>query len=168
MFTLKKQHAKVSHINTREEKHGDEPVLAIDIGLQMDVGAEFLDALEPGLRGAFYGATEDDDGPPTKLLYAALGPLTWACNMKDASLEFHARAKADQLQFTVSVKKLKLELLAGGTVSAHFHAQTNPTPDQVGRLSAKLGDMVSISVVPSDLFAGGGASEAKGDDNGED
>ncbi len=44
-FNLEKHTAKIAHINLREERHGDDPVLAVDIKVTADVPNDFLSYL---------------------------------------------------------------------------------------------------------------------------
>lgn len=151
MFTITKQSAQVAHLNVREEIHGDEHVLALDITVKADVANDFLDQLSPGLRVALYGPAAQSDidaGHVTVVRFPACKVLDWEGEMKAAALVIHGGRKADNLDFTADINKLVLSLKDGGTVSIKFRAQVLPDPGQVGQLSDVLGEDVKVSVKP--------------------
>lgn len=158
MFSLQEQPAQVTHINTREEKHGEDGVLAIDIDIQADIGKDFLLQLAPRLGEFLY----DED----KLRFQQLEAPRWKCGIKEASLVVNGGSKKSTLAFVVNIKHADLEPLEGGTVVLKFRAATNPVPDQVGVLSGLLGKPVKVSLVLNDLFSG--QAGAAGGEGGED
>lgn len=152
MFTLTKHAAKVTHLNVREEKHGEEEVLALDIKINADIGNDFLDQLSPGLKAAFYAqdstAMDLGDTHLPVIKFPKLPSLDWDGEMK-ADLVLHGERKADNLEFTADINKLVLNLKEGGTVNMTFRAQCLPDPVEVGKISELLGQMVKCSVTPS-------------------
>ena len=151
MFHLNKQVAKVVHLNVREETHGEEGVLAIDVRVSCDVPNTLLDDLAPGLREALYdkGAQgELEEGRLTAVRFPLLAPLDWELSLALAQFVLHVGRKADDLEFTASVNKLRLAPKDGGTVTVWFRVQLLPDPAQVGALSGLLGRKVKVSVIP--------------------
>lgn len=156
MFNLKKQKGKVAHLNVREEKHGEDPVLAVDVKIKADVANKFLDELSPGLRAALFareggqpGETTDmDEDHLTVLRFPQLAPLKWDVSVVGGKFTLHGSKKADDLEFECHVKEATLACKEGGTVELTFSAAILPTPDESGKLAAFLGKDVRVSVMP--------------------
>ena len=151
-FTLTKQAAKVAHINLREEMHGEEPLLAVDVKVQCDVPNDFLSYLAPTLKWSLYdkpdkqGELIEDTAHLPRLRYPSMAVLRWDGKMEKASLTIHGAKKAQDLQVEADVDKLQLECKDGGTVSVTFRAQVIPTPEQSAALVGFLGKEVKVSV----------------------
>lgn len=166
-FTLKKQSAKVEHINLREEKHGEEPVLGVDVTIVADLPNDFLAQLAPTLKASLYATdvealgqlslVEASEHMPV-LRYPAMGPISWECAF-GAEFVLHGAKKAEDVVFgDAKVKKVSLAPKEGGTVELTFKAQANPGADGAGLLAAFLGRTVKVSVMPRDPVPGGDVS----------
>ncbi len=155
MFSLESQAAKLAHINVREEKHGDDPVPAVDLKITMDVPNTFLSQLHETLRWSLYdrAANEeliDKDHLPV-LRYNLLEPLRWTGEMKEAICTFHHDEGSNRDSVIVGkVNALELEPLEGGTVRCRFRIQAVVSSHEIGTLSGMLGKDVVISVEPED------------------
>lgn len=160
-FMLKRQVAKVAHVNLREEKHGEESVLGCDVKVTADVPNTFLDQLSPTLRSSLYMAEGEAPGSQAPLVadathlpvlrYAFLDPLKASgLKMPMAKVVFHASRKDESVAVDADVNELRLEPLEGGTVSITFRVQFEPAPEAVARVSAMLGREVKVSVQPND------------------
>lgn len=152
-FALKKQKGKLAHLNVREEKHGDDPVLANDIKIKLDVGNKFLDELSPGLRQALFtaeGAAQPDLEADhlTVLRFPQLAPQKWNVGMVDGEITIHGPSKGEDLAFECDVKEATLACKEGGTIELTFQAAVLPTPEESGRLAALLGKEVKVSIKP--------------------
>lgn len=158
-FSLKKQASKIAHLNVREENHGDDPVLAVDVKVQADVGNEFLDQLSPGLRAALYqkegavaGETPDIDAEHLgSLRFLQLQPFEWKDEMLGAKVVIHGHSKAENIDLEGDVNQIRLACKEGGTVELTYRVQVQPTPEDSGRLAAVLGRKVKVSVAPAAL-----------------
>lgn len=155
---LKRQTVKVAHLNVREEKHGEEPVLAVDIKLTADMRNDFLDQLGEGLRVALYRPDEEQlagvEVPMSILRFPVLKPLGWDVLMPNVVLTLHGAKKADDQTFEGKISKaIALDPKEGGTVEVSFQVQVNPTPEQMGPLSALLGHSTKVSVRPGEAPA---------------
>lgn len=151
-FSLKRQTAKVAHLNVREEKHGEESVVAVDVKVQADVGNEFLDALSPGLRQAVYAADGQQlDGvelPFSVLRFPQLAPLDWDTPMAGCGFVVHGAKRVDDLEFEGTVSKpMRLTPKEGGTVEITFQVQVHPDAAELGALSSFLGRSTKVTVV---------------------
>lgn len=155
-FNLKKLKGRVAHLNVREEKHGEDSVLAVDIKIKADVANKFLDELSPGLRSALFaregeqrGETPDiEEDHLTVLRFPQLAPLKWDVSVVGGKFTLHGAKKADDLDFECHVKEAALSCKEGGTVEMTFSAAVLPTPDESGKLAAMLGKDVRVSVMP--------------------
>jgi hypothetical protein len=150
MFTLTKHPAKITHLNVREEKHGEEDVLALDIKVNADLANEFLDQLSPGLKAAVYdrdsAGLDLDDGHLAVLRFPQLAQLGWTSEMSGASFIIHGGRKSDDIEFNATINNLRLIPKQGGTVSIIFRAQVLPDPVEVGTLTGYLNQDIKVSV----------------------
>ena len=152
MFTLTKHACVLAHLNVREEKHGEENVLAVDMKLTADVPNTFLDQLSPGLCAALYAPGAQSDIDPaylSALRWPSLAPLEWMTQASHAAFVIHGSRKAENIEFEADINKLRLNCKEGGTVSITFRAQILPDPVQVGILTAFLGQPVTVSLTPA-------------------
>ena len=164
MLKLIKQAAKIVHLNVREELHGEDQVLAMDVRLSCDLPNTFLDTLAPGLRLALYDKAAQGDLDAEHLSVARfplLAPIDWEGQMAGARLVIHVGKKSDDMEFDAKINKLRLAPKDGGTVTVWFRAQLLPDPPQVGLLSEYLGHKVKVSVTP-------GAVESAAKDGGHE
>ena len=101
MFTLKKQVAVLAHINIRDEKHGEDNVLAMDLKITADMPNTFLNQVAPGLLPALYKAEDGqapllDDGHMPVLSFDGMDPVVFNTNIVDANFVIHGAKKADE------------------------------------------------------------------------
>ena len=152
MFNLSKHISKIAHLNLREEKHGEDTVLACDVKIEADVTNDFLSYLSPTLKGSLYEKLNDqgellNDGHMPTLRYPALPDLLWDGTM-EAEFIIHGEKKSGDMVFDASVTKLHLGCKEGGTVTITFRVSLHPTAEQSGRLAALLGQDAKVSVHP--------------------
>ncbi len=155
---LKRQTVKVAHLNVREEKHGEEPVLAVDIKLTADMRNDFLEDLGEGLKAALYRPDEEQlagvEVPMSILRFPALKIGGWGVLLPNVALTLHGAKKADDLVFEGKIQKaVGLDPKEGGTVEVALQIQVNPTPEELGRLSSLLGHATKVSVKPGEAPA---------------
>lgn len=149
-FAFKKQKAKLSHLNVRTEKHGEDDVLAVDVKLQADVSNKFLDEVSPGLRQALYAS---DSAQPdieadhlATLRFPQLHPLKLKVAITGGEFVLHGDSKAADRKFEAAVKDAVLDCKNGGTVTLTFQVAVQPTPEESGNLAALLGEEVKFSL----------------------
>ena len=153
-FHLEKHMAKVAHINLREEKHGEDTILAVDLKVTADVVNDFLSYLAPTLKWSLYDKLPDqgdllpDDNHLPHLRHPQLGTLSWNGDMAKATLILHGSKPEFDFELVANVGKLRLEPKEGGTVALAFNATVKPTPGQSAALVMYLGKDVPISVRP--------------------
>jgi hypothetical protein len=142
MFEFKRKDVLVAHINIRDEKHGEESVLAVDLKIKADMPNTMFDTLAPGLLTAIYAATEEQEemfegAPRTRLRFGPMGPITWSTGVAEGKITFHRVTR--EVSLVGVVKQIKMVPKDGGTVECVFTVQSTPDPDVVGQLSAMLG-----------------------------
>jgi hypothetical protein len=169
MFELENQSARVAHVNLREEKHGEEDVLACDLKFEAKMSNAFLRQLHPDLQGSLYERGSQlalDIGESVALpklrfqLMAA--PLKWEGKIVGGKVTIHAPISDDDLVIFADIGELRLSPQDGGTVIIGFRAQFLPDGDQAARLPFLLGKLVDISVQKP--IAGEGTAEEHDDD----
>ena len=155
-FNLTNHGAKITHLNVREEKHGDEPIIAIDIKIETDVHNDFLSYLSPTLKWSLYsknpnqGELIEDETHLPALRYQELGLIGWDGEMDKAMAVFHGAKKSDDIDLECEVDKLRFTCRDGGTVTIVFRIKVLPTPAQSAMLMCLLGKETRISVRPLD------------------
>lgn len=151
VFELNEAACELTYKNDRIEKHGEEGILACDLGFTFETNNGVLAMFAPALRSALYMKGEssqtslvNDDDHLTALRFPAIAggkPIAWgAGELEAAELKFHwgIGGKSDVVFEKVKIGKYKLECLEGGTVTLHFQAQVNPTDQQTAFLSKAL------------------------------
>lgn len=155
MLELEDQLVKIANVNVRNEKHGDEPVLGMDLRLRAVLSNNDLAMLSPTLKDSFYfkDDTVQGDVVTTKdhkpnLKNPKIGPINWQGTWEHQLLRIHDKAKKpDGMVFDdCRVKKLKLDFKEGGTVFADFTLQCHPDEKLAARVIALLGQEVHMSL----------------------
>lgn len=157
MFHLNEEPVKLSHINIRTEKHGEEDVQAVDVKFERVGSNTMLDDIAPGLRTALYcagdaGAQADafsggDDGLVALRFPSIEMPLRldgdypgYTCDI-DAGIGLQ-----DPIKLKGVFKKNRVTAVAGGSCTHEFTVSTYPTPEQVGRLYEATGNEVTLTL----------------------
>lgn len=147
MFDLSKQAAMIAHLNIRNQKHGDDEVLAMDIKFEFDSHNSFLNKLHDDLQDIFYAAPKDADPEHKTLLkLLQLASFSWNDEIEKAEVIIHGEKKADDIKLQGKLNKVKIECLEGGTIKTAFRLQVLPDTNQVGLVSGLLHQDVKISV----------------------
>ncbi len=149
--------AKLSSLTPRIEKHGDDNVPAVSLGLGITGPNTLLDLLQPGLRDALYKAADDagDNLPgveaPTPMLRSrALEKIKlkmpdmvgWRLRIEhgiddSSAIDLHE----------CKVDKFNVEPFEGGSVLVTFRVGTSDVDETyAGRLAMKLGQEVQITL----------------------
>jgi len=154
MFSFDKQQVMLTHINTREEKHGpDETSLAVDLSFKADVSNDFLSELAPTLKWSLYDKPENGDlaqdaAYMPRLRYPQLPALAWSLVMEGAEVTLHGATAKRDITLMAKVNKLVLECQEGGTVALGFRVQTPVMPEQLGALGGMLSRKLALSIAP--------------------
>jgi len=158
VFEIEEGEVRLVSKNERIEKHGDEGVLACDLGFVWETDNGVLACFSPTLKAALYeksgqGELVDDPGHVTHLRFPQLGMVTWGGGeIVGARVVFHqATGKKSEVALEgVKVNKFKLECKEGGTVAVHFRVQISPLEEHLsGKLSKFLAqELCTVSVTP--------------------
>ena len=153
LLQLIKENFKLTNLNVRTERHGDEEVGAADINFEADVANNYLVKFSPDLRECMYRqdpkATLDMLNPDfaANLRNPQIGAINWDLTINNASLEIHDDSDLGYFHCgTVKAGKFVFNCKEGGTVAITFKAQVLPEEDQAGLLPVMLGQKVKVSV----------------------
>lgn len=156
-FEIQNQTAKIASITTRIEKHGDEDVPAVSLGLRITGPNTLLDLMQPGLREVLYKAVDDQEAlpgvdAPTPLLrtrciekFPVKMPdmVGWQLVIENGIDDESAIDLHD-----CKVDKFVAEPFEGGSCEISFRVGTSDIDEAyAGRLAMKLGREVPISLV---------------------
>jgi hypothetical protein len=147
--------AHVASVTNRIEKHGDEEVPAVSIGLQITAANTLLDLIDPTLRHALYKAVEGQEELP------GVEPATpvLRCN----SFETHTLTTAhegwslsvdDGIDETIpmtfggrKVDKFKVEAKQGGSIVLRLRVGTSDVDaEKLGKLAMHNGQSIWITL----------------------
>jgi hypothetical protein len=152
VFLIQKHPAHLTHINVREERHGDETIVAMDLKLTMDTANDFLNDLSPGLAQAIYAphATQGSlDGRLVTKKFALLGPITWE-GEGDFRLAIHHNDWTRAIQGEIN--KISIVCKDGGTIVTTFRFQLSPADGEViAEMSELLGQNIKISIEEAEV-----------------
>lgn len=154
MFDINKKTCNLQHINIRDERHGEENVLAVDLKFSGDFDGDILAEFGAELRHSMYKKADDPDladqasDMPTELRFKTLcQPLKFDNEIIGADVEVSYGLGTIKLE-TCDVNGFKVECHDGGTVGVTFRVQARPTGDQLAKLSVVLGGPVEVSIEP--------------------
>lgn len=159
MFDITAKTCRLTNVNGRHEKHGDENVFAADLELAADFSNDVLAEFAPALRSCLY--ERDDDGDldargqdrPTKLRFPKLvQPLKWDDEIVGATVTIDYGFTPLTFEL-VQVNKFRIELKEGGTVTVQFRLQLRPTEEQVAKLLMRLDSEVAVTIEPPEARA---------------
>lgn len=152
MFEITNQTAAtLKTLTPRTEKHGEDDVSAVSLGLSITGPNTLLDALQPGLRDALYTAVDDQDQlpgvePATPLLRSAgIESLKLTPKFEGWTLRIDARADEDDPIVLGSCKVDKFVVVPkqGGSIELTFRVGTSDIDESeagwlFGHLSQEL------------------------------
>lgn len=149
--------AKLNTITPRTEKHGDEDVFAISLGLQLTGANTLLDKLSPSLRHALYRAEAPEGQDPLPGIEQATPKLRvsvvdmvylrgalqgWTIAIDDGIDEDDPIELGD-----CKVDNFRVHPMEGGTVDLFFRVGSNDVDaTEAGRLCAHLKQEISFTL----------------------
>jgi hypothetical protein len=173
MFQLREEPVKLSHLNVREEVHGEEKKQAVDLKFERVGSNAILDDIAPGMTSALYLPLKEGDQADA-FNGGANGRVALAFETLEMPLKLdgdYPGYKVDietglgleeDVTLTGTLKKSRLTAQKGGSAKHEFTVSTHPDSEQVGRLYAVLGKEVTLSLTPPEPAA------KHEDDEGED
>jgi hypothetical protein len=178
MFEVTDQVSIVSSVSIGSELHGEDPVPACYIDLNMELGAEVLDQFAKGLRAAFYAkpnpkqqaleGVEEAAGPKLKF-DGVMHPM----KLKQEFTGYKAHIVWGDLAGSVQInlvdaklKKFKAEPKSGGSCELSFQVQAHPTKEAYGELAMLQRREVKVTLESPKAGATPGADPSS-EDSGE-
>lgn len=147
MFHLDKSNAQVINLNFRGEKHGDETQPACDIKISVDIPAERLNDIHPGLCESLYRKPGKGDQRPlievgkgadnayTVVKHPGLEPLQLKRKFPGYEISILAPEADEGLFFAdAEVKNFKITPHEGGTTNVTFSVGTEVDEDDAAGL----------------------------------
>jgi hypothetical protein len=159
MFSLQKQKLKLSNINVRAEKHGDDTKLAADVKLTMKVSNDILSEFDPSLKSALYAEGSNSDqgelpidepGRLSALKFPNMSSIGWGIELKgfDFRLHYGIGGKSDIKLSECEVDKFRFTPQDGGTVEVSFRVIVHPEAAQLGRMCELIQAEIEVSLTP--------------------
>ncbi|MGK8887570.1 hypothetical protein [Burkholderia gladioli] len=150
-FRFIKIKMKVTSINVRQELHGDQPHLAMDIGLEFNQSNRSLDKLDGRLMEALYwksptGGTDTLEGVervtdlPNLRFEHLVSPMKWAEKYEDGLFRVHhgSDVSNDIVMREAKINKIAFHPKEGGTTLYSVQIQSNTDEAQVARMCSLL------------------------------
>lgn len=135
-------------MSTNTEKHGNEDVPAIDLGIDgVILNAADLDSLLGlGAHKAFYITPRSEELP--KIRFPHLGPLKLEPKFENATVRLTVGIDGDEIGLEgCKVSGLAITLAEGGLSSLAFKVRATPESDTVGDLFVHLNSKARIEVL---------------------
>lgn len=162
MFTVTDHFAKINSVTNVAEKHGNERVAAMSIGLYLVGGGELLDMFDVALRGMLYRKPQPKPGELpmehdglTELRFPFLRNLAWDRKYEGYILRFHIGASGaeDVLLADCGLKDIRFVTQEGGSVGVHFKVTAHPK-DEIdhGKIATRLQQEITITLLPPDDY----------------
>jgi hypothetical protein len=156
MFDLDKQLVKLTNVNARMEKHGEDNVLAADIAIDARMPNEVLSMFSPTLKNAIYfrdesiqGELIDDKTHAPNLRNPKLGTLKWDDTFEHIQFRVHHGVRdEDDIVFSDSkIDHFKFTCQEGGTVVVSFRVQVHPNETDAAKLLTMIQSEVHVSLI---------------------
>ncbi len=169
---------RLTNVNSRMEKHGPDPVPAVDMNFVMDAPNDVLSYFDGGLLNALYTVKteaqpeqgEIDGLEPVSnlpnLRFPKMAPINWDWRGAGYTIEldYGLGSGSNIVLDACEVGKFKIAPKEGGTVELKFQVQvsTGLTERIIGKLSMMIGQEVDITLVaPTTMDAQSAATFAE-------
>ena len=153
MFSLKKQQVKLIDVNLRAELHGEEPVPAADLKIEMTASNDTLAEFHPTLKWSLYDKNGQDlvdkvnKDSVTKQRYPAMSGFSWDLSLEHQAVKIHVPGSKEDIVFgDCKVDAFRIDPKDGGSVDITFRVQLHPQEKQVGKLHTILKKAVEITL----------------------
>lgn len=161
MFNLDKHDARITNVNFRKERHGDEEKAACDISLNLKSSALVLDTIDKKLRKAFFEkpakgeqqALPIDGNNLTALALPYLKEQKLDQKLEEYEATFHSLLDHIEPLFfaDTKVKLEKVVFIEGGSIDLSLKVSTLiDTDDDAPLLAAWRRGDVRVSLAPPD------------------
>jgi hypothetical protein len=148
---------KLQNLNPRDELHGTEHHLAVDLKLSRVAGNDCLEDFAPGLQEALFGLDDGNGktapipGMLPNLRFPALGTLAYDGELTGCTVSVKSAVTGRALLELpdCKVNAFRLDLAQGGSVTTTFRVQCNRLPDgALDKLGKMLGHDVEMTIAP--------------------
>lgn len=149
-----KEKFELAHLNTRREKHGDEPEIGNDLKLSGRMPNAVLEKFSPQLRPAFYigdanrPALPGVDSMPNRI-NPEVASVVFVRKMESVKLTIHDAEFPERTAVLVDgkIKQFHFEMLDGGTVIVTFTVSFSaPDEDEIAKVRRVLFQTVPVSL----------------------
>lgn len=159
MFELNQTTVLFSHMNLRQEKHGEDSVLAVDLKMSFKATNDVLAMLHPSLKSRLYkrpdamGADLVSQAGGDELIaycFPQMESIKWAHEQYNnvVTFPYGLDGKNDIVLDDAKVNSFTIECFDGGTVELSWKVQSVVTPEQIKGLSNRLETgKVEVSIV---------------------
>lgn len=158
MFDLDQATVKLSSVNPRAEKHGEDTKPACDLKIEAVLPSSALIHFHPELRQHLYKKDEspdlvdqvtDGDGMTT-LRYPKMGAIKWDLEGSGytASIDYGMGGDSNIDLDDVKVDHFVFEPLNGGSVSVTFRIIAHPESDDMGKLCEFIQRDIELTLTP--------------------
>lgn len=148
-FEIEKTMVQFTHLNRRDELHGEEKVPAVDLKMSMRAPNDALAMFAPDLRARLYrrpevqGSDLADQARSDDLIaycFPQIEVIKWAHEQFNNEVRFHygLDGKKDIVLDDAKLNDFRIEPFDGGTVDLTWRVQARATHAQIGRLSERL------------------------------
>lgn len=156
-FQLLNANAKITSLNPRAERHGDDNVPACDIGFELNAHSSVLDYFDPSYRPFLFRSPDRENDQPslvpgenmTALAKPNLKPLKLDEDFPGYTLRIgnglDAVGKGMVLK-AVNLPSFNIEAIDGGSVKLKFSAACHPNADECGALYERIQDVVELTL----------------------
>lgn len=149
--------AKLSSVTNRIERHGDEEVPAISLGVEIETANTLLDSIDPGIRQALYKAKPDAE---PELPGVEQSTPVLRCNSFDTVALTTAHEgwrvlvddgidETEPMEFTgVKVDKMRVDAKQGGSIVLKMRLGTSDVDaDKLGKLGMHNGQSIWLKLL---------------------
>lgn len=158
MFELFQQTVKLSNLNPRAEKHGEDTKPALDLKIEVTCASAILAYFHPELRQHLF---KRDDNPDlvdqviegdgmTALRYPKMGAIKWDWEGAGyrATVDYGMGGVSNIVLDEVKIDHFTIEALNGGSVSIAFRIIAHPDADDVGKLCEFIQREIVLDLLP--------------------
>lgn len=163
MLHVIKVQARIGSVTNVTEKHGDEDVPAMSVGLHFVAGPAHIDGLDKGLRRSMFRKATKEEAPQTelegtvehgglnKVLFPHVGPINWTEVFTGYTMKVGSgltTTDTEKVIKDVKVSKIRLEPKDGGSVVTKLSAHFEVDETLAGALAVSQGKTIELTLEP--------------------
>lgn len=157
MFSTEEHEARF-RLQTKTNKHGDEDAPAAVLHCSLTMHSSMLDQLHPALRQVYFCKPSSgqqsiayrDGDDRTQIAIPEIKGFTWSGKYPGYALEVSVDIEASKPVSLagLTLSKLQVSFIQGGSVSLNFQLSGEPTPDVIAKLYAWQEKDVLLTITP--------------------